>query len=361
MSVMHIPIPNNPYQHRQFCTVLGDVYLKHTGKDVSNGVAIDLLEIIHDGKLVKAGLDKDTQKLGDKETYFHNLYDFNTTYDVEINEDIFLVYDDAGLNYAHFYFDLFGKLLYFDELIKSNPNLKIGIAEEFYTSTGKNNHIKQWLELYYKDLNVVVFEKNKTYKIKQIVLPNCFYWFPEGAGHEPIVERIKQTVANIEPIQVNTNGCYISRQDTLKYGWYHKRDLVNEIDLINKIKSELKYDIIELMDYDVKGKIQIFKSYKNIIQQNSASNINITFSNESNNNIILTNPRMGPWMNSKLAQFSGQTGSNLLVIDDVGQYLTEELDPNQGDRGNYPWQLTDIDGLILALKQIDDGSIWSSQ
>ena len=36
-------------------------------------------------------------------------------------------------------------------------------------------------------------------------------------------------------------------------------------ELIDKIKSELDYDIIELMDYDMIGKIQIFKSYKNII------------------------------------------------------------------------------------------------
>ena len=41
--------------------------------------------------------------------------------------------------------------------------------------------------------------------------------------------------------------------------------------LIDKIKEELGYDIIELMDYSLKEKIQIFKSYKNIVQQSSAS------------------------------------------------------------------------------------------
>ena len=41
--------------------------------------------------------------------------------------------------------------------------------------------------------------------------------------------------------------------------------------LINKIKSELNYDIIELMGYSLIEKIQIFKSYKNIIQQSSQS------------------------------------------------------------------------------------------
>jgi hypothetical protein len=66
------------------------------------------------------------------------------------------------------------------------------------------------------------------------------------------------------------------------------------------------------------------------------------------------------WMNPKLSQFSEQIGSNLLVLDNVGQYLTEELDPNQSDKGNYPWRLTNIDGLMDILKQVDDNSIWNS-
>lgn len=359
MSVSYIPIPNNPHHHRQFCTVLSNVYLKHTGKDVSSGVADGLIEVIHDNKVVKAGIDKDTQKIGNKEIYYHNLYDFIDNADETINEDVFLVFDDAGLNYAHFFFDLLGKLLYYDELIKSNPNLKLGLAEEFWVDEGKNNFIKQLLTLYYGDIDIIIFKKNKSYKINQIVLPNCLYWFPEWVGHEPIVEKVKQIASKINPIQVNSKGCYISRQDTLKYGWYHKRELVNEIELIDRIKNELNYDIIELMDYNIIQKIQIFKSYKNIIQQSSASNISIIFSNKNNNNIILTNPRM-EWMNPKLSQFSEQIGSNLLVLDNVGQYLTEELDSNQGDKGNYPWRLTNIDGLMDILKQVDDNSIWNS-
>ena len=104
-----------------------------------------------------------------------------------------------------------------------------------------------------------------------------------------MLDMIKKVTDKIEPIEVKANGCYISRQDTIKLGWYHKRELENELELIEKIKSELNYDIIEMMNYTMKEKIQLSKSYKNIIQQSSASNINILFSKPGINNIILTN------------------------------------------------------------------------
>ncbi len=108
------------------------------------------------------------------------------------------------------------------------------------------------------------------------------------------------------------------------------------------------------MDYDIIGKIQIFKSYKNIIQQNSASNINLMFSGPETKHIILTNPRMGGWMNFKLGQFSNQINTNLLTINNVGKYLTEELDPNEPNLDNYPWKLTNINGLMEVFNQIDN-------
>lgn len=353
--INYIDIKNHPYPNRRFYTTLNQPYLTNTGKEGDS-----LIKIIHDNKHVKAGIDKDTQKMGDPSTYYSDSFIENPTDYNEVKEDIFLFFDDAGLNYAHFFFDLFGKCIYFDYLKKKNPNLKLGIAKEYWEDEGRNNFIKQWLNLYYDDLDVIIFETHQSYLLNKIILPNCFYWFPEGYGHNIIVEKIKEIANKVKKIPVNTNGCYISRQDTIKKGWYHKRDLVNEIELIDRIKTELKYDIIELMDYDIIGKIQIFKSYKNIIQQNSASNISLLFSEEQNNHIILTNPRMGPWLNPKLEQFASQIGTNLLVIDNVGKYLTEELDPNQEDKGNYPWKLTNIDGLMDIFQQINNDSIWDS-
>jgi hypothetical protein len=71
------------------------------------------------------------------------------------------------------------------------------------------------------------------------------------------MEMIKKVASKIPAIKVNKKGCYISRQDTIKYGWYHKREMSNEKELIDKIKSELDYDIIEMMDYSLIEKAKI--------------------------------------------------------------------------------------------------------
>jgi hypothetical protein len=358
--ILQFDIQNNPHKHRQFCTVLDNVYLTNTGKDLSDGSADGLITITHDGKKVKAGIHKDTQKMGDREIYFPNQFDDSTEYDEEIDEEIFLLFDDTGINYLHFFFDLFGKCIYYD-ILKQHKNLKLGITSDFWVDEGKNNHIKQWLSLYYDNLEIVVFERNKTYKIKQIILPNCLYWSPEQTGHQPIMEMINRTAAKIEPMEVKANGCYISRQDTIKHGWYHNREMANELELIDRIKNELNYDIIELMNYSLIDKIKIFKSYKHIIQQSSASNVNILFSNPNIINVILSNPNMGPWINVKCYDYSVTSGCALLTIDNIGEVIIDPNIPPISDRNNHPWKIISLDGVMGLLKQIDDGSIWNSQ
>jgi hypothetical protein len=134
----------------------------------------------------------------------------------------------------------------------------------------------------------------------------------------------------------------------------------NELELINRIKSELDYDIIELMDYNLKEKIQIFKSYKTIIQQSSASNVNILFAAPESNSIILSNPRMGDWLNAKCYEYSLYSGSNLLLLEGVGELVVDPSKPELADRNNYPWYIPNLDGLMDVLKQIKDNSIWNS-
>jgi hypothetical protein len=176
------------------------------------------------------------------------------------------------------------------------------------------------------------------------------------------MERIIETASKISPIEVKSNGCYISRQDTIKRGWYnskewyHSRELVNELELIDKIKSELNYDIIELMDYDLIGKIQIFKSYKNIIQQSSASNINILFSGKNNTNVVITNPKLENWLMYKINQFSLKSKAPIVSLNGGGE-IVEELGDEWADKGNATWRLVDINGLIEVLKQIDQNNL----
>lgn len=345
MKVTQINILNSAHKFKQFYTTLSDCYLKHFNQyDV---------EVIHDNKKVKAGIDKDSQKQGDTNPYF-NIQLSNPKHDIELDNDVFLLYDDAGLNYAHFFFDFFGKCLYFDELKKINPNLKLGILEEFYQEKGNYTFIKQWLDLYYQDQNIeiIIFKRDIQYKIKSLILPNSFYWFPEGYGDDYIIEKIIETVSKVPKIEVKSKGCYISRQDTLKRKWPHQRDLINELELIEQIQNGLGYDIIELMDYDLIKKIQIFKSYPIIVQQSSASNVSILFSNEDNTHVIISNPKMASWLNFKVGQFAEKSKANLITIEGAGEYLDEE-----SPHCNYSWQLTNIEGIIDVLKQIDKEEI----
>jgi hypothetical protein len=345
--IIQTPIPNSIHVNRQFCTILNESYLKH----------IDpfYLEVYHDGKKVKAGIDKDIQKQGNPETYYLNEITEDYSFDHIVDEDILLIYDEAGVNYAHFFFDFFGKCLYFNEVKKHYPSLKIGILEDFYLETGNSTFIKQWLNLYFEDkVEIIVFKKNERYKIKNLILPNSFYWFPEGYGDDYIIEEIIKTVDRIKPIEVKSKGCYISRQDTVKREWHNKRHLVNEVELIKEIQSKLDYDIIELMDYDLIQKIQIFKSYPIIIQQSSASNVSLLFSTSKITNIIISHPIMEEWLNFKCTQFSQKSKTNLITLNGGGELIVNE---DLADRNNHPWKLSNIEGLLNVLEQIDKGEI----
>lgn len=329
-EIIKIQLPKTFNPENDYCTINKNTFIIHTDPKFNKGIASGWIKISQ----------------------------WEEEWNVFLKDDIFLLYDEAGLNYAHFFFNFFGKCLYFDELRKTIPNLKIAIPSDFYSEEGNSTFIKQWLDLYYQDNKpqIIVLDKNVTYLISTLYTPQTLYAFPMAGGDDYIIDKILETVAKVPTLTPVKNGCYISRQDTIKRGWYHSRELENEIELINKIKSELDYDIIELMDYDMVGKIQIFKSYKNIIQQSSASNINVLFSNKNNNNIIITHPKMEGWLGYKCQQFSNRSKTNLILLNDGGVLTTEQKE-DQADGNNLAWMLPDIDSIIEVLKQIDKGEI----
>jgi hypothetical protein len=355
-NIINVDIPKNPYKYRQFCTSFDNALIIHRDNTVGPSSNIS---VYHDNKQVLAGLDWGVQSPGNKNPYGTSEQNIIWENDYTISGDTFLMHDDAGANYMHFFFNFLSRLVYFEELRKTNSHLKLGIIEDFYTNTSKWSYIKEWLDLFYEDKNIkiVIFKKDKKYTIENLIISNCFYGFPEIHGFNPMIDLIKKVTDKISPVFAAKKGCYISRQDTIKLGWYHKRELENELELIEKIKFELDYDIIELINYSMKEKIQLSKSYKNIIQQSSASNINILFSKPGINHIILTNPKMGPWLNEKCTSFSNASGANLLILDEIGELITGTDKDPESNPDNYPWMITDIDGVINILKQIDNGEI----
>jgi hypothetical protein len=329
-EIIKIQLPKTFNPENDYCTVNRKVFVTHTDPQFNKGIGSGWLKITHN-----------EEEWGEV-----------------VLDELFLLYDEAGLNYVHFFFNFFGKCLYFDELRKTKPNLKLAIPSDFYSEEGNSTFIKQWLDLYYQDNmpDVFILEKNKIHLISTLYVPQTLYGFPMSHGDDYIIDKILETVAKVPTIPVTKNGCYISRQDTIKRGWYHSRELENELELIDKIKSELDYDIIELMDYDMIGKIQIFNSYKNIIQQSSASNVNVLFSNKNNTNVIITHPKMEDWLGYKCNQFSNRSKTNLILLNEGG-ILTAEQKEDQADGNNLAWKLGDIDSIIEVLKQIDKGEI----
>ena len=65
---------------------------------------------------------------------------------------------------------------------------------------------------------------------------------------------------------------------------------------------------------------------------------------------------MADWLNSKVMQFSQKSKANMVTLEGAGEYLSEYVEPNT-NQGNYPWQLTNIEGIIEVLKQINNGNI----
>ena len=350
-KVLDIDLPDKTFQHRHYCLSFNNAYLRHKDFLLEKGIGKDWVEVFHNGK--KLNIDeKDLHKAGRHDLIYSEDVNNDTSFDENIEQDIFLFYDRYGLNYAHFFFDLFGKILYFEQLLKTNPSLVLGIPEDFYSEKGNSTFIKEWLTIYNKDLNIVVLKKNKRYKIKNLIFPNIHYSFPEPFGDGPILDKIIEVTKNIPVLDTIALGCYISRQDTIKRGWYYKRELLNELELIDKIKSNLGYDIIELMDLSMYEKIQIFKSYKNIIQQSSASSIGIIFSTKKNNNIIISHPKMETWLNSKLTNFSDKSGAPLYTLNGGGE-CEGVIENGYEDQNNLPWKLHDIDGIIKVLNNLE--------
>jgi hypothetical protein len=345
---ININLPKTINPQNDFCTLIKNPILRHKENDIKNGIG--WVDISHDGYLINTS--------NNNQSLYTSIVAVDESFDELIEDEIFFLYDESGLNYIHHFFNFFGRCLYFDELLKTNPKLKLGILEDYYQEKGNSSFIKQWLDLYYQDKNIeiIVFKKHVKYKISNLILPNLLYGFPMSHGDDLITDRIVETVSKVPAKTPIKNGCYISRQDTIKRGWYHSRNLINELELIDKIKNELDYDIIELMDHDIVGKIQIFKSYKNIIQQSSASNINLLFSTKDNTNIIITHPKMEGWLGYKCQQFSNKSKTNLISLDGGGVCVAQ-LEEGQSDPNNLAWELFDIDSIIEVLKQIDKGEI----
>ena len=162
-QVINTPLSDKTFSNRHYCLSFKDAYIKHKDFEMVKGIGRGWLEVVHEG--LELELDNtDSQRVGRHDLIYNQNKSNNDLYfDELIDKDVFLFYDPAGLNYAHFFFNLFSKMLYYEKL--SIPNLTIGIPEDFYQEEGNSNFIKQWLDLYLKNksIDIIIFKKHIRY------------------------------------------------------------------------------------------------------------------------------------------------------------------------------------------------------
>jgi hypothetical protein len=108
-QLIQIPVPNNPFLNRQFCVEFDNALLTHV--DSENAYPSDqYVNVIHEGKEVLAGIDKQLQKIGNPSVIYGNPVLDIPEVDINLEDEVFLLYDNAGANYIHFFFDMFGEM-----------------------------------------------------------------------------------------------------------------------------------------------------------------------------------------------------------------------------------------------------------
>lgn len=283
------------------------------------------------------------RSMSDRLEYLENGESVDINHDSEVETPCFLLFDEYGGNYFHYFTDCFSKLNTFLNIKKINPNIKILIIEEYLDLS----FIRDSLKLLFNNIDdIIIIPNNKKIKFKNLIVPKPLYYWPD----ENIPDIVFSTIEMIS-YKVNSdslkNGIYISRQDTIKNNWWHNRDLKNELNLIDIIKKELNYDVVELMDLSLFDKIKIFKSYKNIIQQNSASTVNILFCNPNTNCHIISHPIMYKWANPLLKKMSIYKKLNFYEYN-YGE-ICKDTPPTSDDCNNIPWEINNLSHLIQKV------------
>jgi capsular polysaccharide biosynthesis protein len=152
------------------------------------------------------------------------------------------------------------------------------------------------------------------------------------------------------PISMEYENIYISRKDVSSKKWMHYRVLLNENDIINKL-NEVGFREIQLMNYSVEEKIQIFKSAKKIIQTVGSNCYNLRFIEPKTWCCILYHPEYYCWSDDLHRIVNYKNGvykeyiDSCKVVDNSNSYYPDEYNTMK-KKIDSPWKFTDIDNLV---------------
>lgn len=287
-------------------------------------------------------------------------------FDGEI-DDLFFNYDYLEWQYSHFLTDVYPKMWYYPQLKRLCRNLKFGQIRPIlnFAYNLRDKSLKTNLNLvsgfaheitdfYLSHLgfenDFVPLEIGKIYHVKRLYLPVPFtsqdaYPWPERQYemYNLLKKESKKVKRNF------SERVFISRNDTVKNGWFNLRYCVNEEE-IAKAVVKVGYESIELMPLNIFEKIKVYSTSKKIIQQIGSNCFNSVFSSENTTLYTLVHPHYRSWIPG-LENLSSKNGSKLVSI--TGGIETLGLDgyPEQYKRDvDQPWKFTEINKLVKLVK-----------
>lgn len=267
----------------------------------------------------------------------------------------FLFYDDLQFQYGHYFLDVFGKLCYFEDIFKTVPTLELLQIRPIIQyenspfegiSTYTCNFVHESTDLYLSKFKktVIPIQKNIIYNIKNLYFPIPYYQttnFP--AKFVEFYQHISTSCNN----KISYNKVYISRADTKNKPWFHIRHMLNENELISKIKTK-SFDVVELMPLSFEEKVSVFKNASEIVQPFGSNCLNLCFCKPNTKCWIILHPKYVEWKHILYAIAKSFHLSLTIIENDIE--LIENAYPENfhiyKKTFDHPWIFHGIDKLI---------------
>lgn len=290
-------------------------------------------------------------------------------------DKLFFCYDYIEWQYSHFLTDVYPKMWYYPQLKKIHKDLKFGqirpILNFAYNLNDKTLKTKLNLlsdfahditDFYLKHHNFtddfVPLEAGKTYFIEKLFIPVPFTSqdvFPWPDIQYEMYDLLKEESKKVT--RTFSDRIFISRNDTVKNGWFNLRFCVNESEIYDALKP-YGFENIELMDLNVFEKIKVYTTAKQLVQQVGSNCFNVVFSTPGSEFYTLIHPYYEVWC-PILTSLSNRSGNKFFFIKDGIKMLGLNAYPLNYERiPDQPWYFTDMNKLAKIITKDEYRKEW---
>ena len=368
---------NNIYKNKTACFELHDciIDLREFGKHPEYEQSLNL-KVYSDNRRIKKYINRNPETnalwyVEDVPTY--DIEDTITDLsDVIVDQEIselFFCYDYLEWQYSHFLTDVYPKMWYYPKLKDNFPDLKFGqirpIVNFAYNLNDKTLNTKlnivsdfahQITDFYLKynscEKDFFALEIGKVYKINKLFIPVPFtsqdvVEWPDVQMemYELLIKESNKVVTEQFPKKV-----FISRNDTIKNGWFNLRHCINESYISNAL-IPLGYEVIELMSLNIFEKIKVFSSADEIVQLVGSNCFNTVFVRPNTKIFTILHPYYTGW-SSMLDHLARMRDAKFIPFNENIEILGLEGYPDNYKKiPDQPWRLTDVNPLMKLISK----------